>query len=75
MLVQLVCLGRVVFGESTPEEAITTAIEFARLADMCGITGKESLMGDPQIQILVASRPSTLLQQSLCLEGIQCVRY
>lgn len=46
MLVQWVCLGRVVFGESTPEEAITTAIEFARLADMCHITGMESLMAE-----------------------------
>ncbi|KFY92679.1 hypothetical protein V500_04080 [Pseudogymnoascus sp. VKM F-4518 (FW-2643)] len=27
MLVQWVCLGRVVFGESAPKEAITTAIE------------------------------------------------
>ena len=39
MLMQWVCLGRVVFGKSAPEQAITTAIEFARLTDMCGVTG------------------------------------
>jgi hypothetical protein len=44
MLVQWVCLGRVVFRECAPDVAITTAIEFARLADMCRITGMESLM-------------------------------
>ncbi|CZR63104.1 uncharacterized protein PAC_13001 [Phialocephala subalpina] len=32
MLVQWVCLGRVVFREHAPDVAITTAIEFARLA-------------------------------------------
>ena len=95
MLIQWVCLGRVVFRECAPDLAITMAIEFARLADMCRITGMESLMGisklsfyqiqlqrtrrdlvgERQIRTLIASRPSTLFQQSLCLNGIQCVRY
>ena len=55
MLVQWVCLGRVVFGESMPEEAITAAIEFARLADMCRITGMESLTAEHIKAIIVAN--------------------
>jgi len=86
MLVQWVCLGRVVFGEYTPDVSITTAIEFARLADMCCVTGMESPMAelikaiilvnlalgdwkwDKQRapETLIASRPSTLIQQPLC---------
>ena len=46
MLVQRVCLGRVAFGASTPEEATTAAIEFARLADMYHITGEGSFMAE-----------------------------
>jgi hypothetical protein len=57
MLVQWVCLGRVVLGESTPEEAITTAIEFARLADMCHITGVESLMAE-NIKAIILANPT-----------------
>ena len=96
MLVQWVCLGRIVFRKCTTDVAITTAIKFARLADMYGIICMESLMaehikaiilanpplyddewmiGEGQTQILIASRPSTLLQQSLCLKGNQCVQY
>ncbi|KFX85970.1 hypothetical protein V490_09295 [Pseudogymnoascus sp. VKM F-3557] len=44
MLAQWVCLGRVVLGALPAGESITSAIEFARLADMCGVTGIESLM-------------------------------
>jgi hypothetical protein len=57
MLVQWVCLGRVVLGESTPEEAITTVIEFARLADMCHITGVESLMAE-HIKAIILANPA-----------------
>ncbi|KFY84307.1 hypothetical protein V500_09422 [Pseudogymnoascus sp. VKM F-4518 (FW-2643)] len=57
MLAQWLCIGRVVFKgstsknptseestakESTPEESIAAAIEFSRLADMCGIIGTEA---------------------------------
>jgi hypothetical protein len=57
MLVQWVCIGRVVFGEFPPEEAITTAIEFARLADMCGVTGMESLIAG-HIKALILANPA-----------------
>lgn len=57
MLVQWVCLGRVVFGECAPDVSITTATEFARLADMCGITGMESLMAE-HIKAIVLANPS-----------------
>jgi len=55
ILVQWICLGRVVFGELAPEEAITTAIEFARLADMCGVTCMESLVAEHIKAIMVAN--------------------
>lgn len=57
MLVQWVCLGRVVFGGSAPEEAITTAIEFTRLADMCGVTGMESLIAE-HIKAIIPANPA-----------------
>jgi hypothetical protein len=57
MLVQWVCLGRVVFGESAPEEAITTAIEFTRLADMCGVAGMESLIAE-HIKAIILANPA-----------------
>ncbi|KFZ24542.1 hypothetical protein V502_00979 [Pseudogymnoascus sp. VKM F-4520 (FW-2644)] len=46
MLAQWVCVGRVVLGTLPPAESITSAIEFARLADMCGVVGVESLMAE-----------------------------
>jgi hypothetical protein len=55
VLVQWVCLGRVVFGKLAPAEAITTAIEFSRLADMCGVTGMESLIAEHIKAILLAN--------------------
>jgi hypothetical protein len=57
MLVQWVCIGRVVFGELPPEEAITTAMEFTRLADMCGVTGMESLIAE-HIKALILANPA-----------------
>ena len=44
MLLQWLYIGRVAFGELSSEEAITAILEFVRLADMCGVTGMESLM-------------------------------
>jgi hypothetical protein len=46
MLARWLLLGRVVFGKSTPEDTITAIIEFIRLADMCSVTGMESLMAE-----------------------------
>ena len=57
MLAQWVCLGRVVFTECTPDIGITTAIEFARLADMCRITGVESLMAK-RIKAIILANPA-----------------
>jgi len=57
MLSQWLCLGRVVFGESTPEDIITTIIEFVRLADMCGVTGMESLMAGHIKEVIIANSP------------------
>jgi hypothetical protein len=57
MLVQWICLGRGVFGELALEEAITPAIEFARLADMCGVTGIESLIAE-HIKATIVANPA-----------------
>jgi hypothetical protein len=55
MLVQWVCLGRIVFRSlPPPAEAIATSIEFMRLADMCGVTGMESMMAEHVKGIIVA---------------------
>ncbi len=42
LLVQWMYIGRVIFDELPPEEAITATIEFVRLADMCKVTSMES---------------------------------
>lgn len=55
MLVQWLCLDRVVFGKCTPDVSITTAIEFARLADMCHVTGMESVMAKHIKAIILAN--------------------
>jgi hypothetical protein len=57
MLVQWVCLGRVIFGECAPDVSITMAIEFARLADMCRVTGMESLMAE-HIKATILANPA-----------------
>lgn len=51
------CLGRVVFRGCVLDVAITTAIEFARLADMCRITGMESLMAE-YIKAIILANPA-----------------
>jgi hypothetical protein len=52
-----VCLDRVVFRGCAPDVAITMAIEFARLADMCRITGMESLMAE-HIKAIILANPA-----------------
>jgi len=54
MLVQWICLGRIVIGATSPAEGIALSMEFARLADMCNITGVESLMAEHINGIIVA---------------------
>jgi hypothetical protein len=56
LLVQWIYVGRVIFNELPPEEAVTTTIEFVRLADMCKVTGIESLMAE-RIKALIVSKP------------------
>ncbi|KAH6717800.1 hypothetical protein BKA61DRAFT_653312 [Leptodontidium sp. MPI-SDFR-AT-0119] len=55
ILIQWLYLGRVLFNESTPTENITAAIEFVRLADMCGVTGMEIVMAEHIKAILLAN--------------------
>lgn len=55
LLVQWLYLGRVIFGKSTPKETITAAIEFVRFADMCGVTGMETLMAEHIKAIIIAN--------------------
>jgi hypothetical protein len=57
MLVQWVCLGRIVFEDSLPAEAIALSIEFTRLTDMCKITGAESFMAQHIKDIIMADAP------------------
>jgi hypothetical protein len=60
LLVQWLYLGRVIFGKSTPKETITAAIEFVRFADMCGVTGMETLMAERIEAIIIANPDSNL---------------
>ena len=55
LLVQWLYLGRVIFGKSTPKETITATIEFVRFADMCGVTGMETLMAEHIKAIIIAN--------------------
>ena len=57
LLVQWMYIGRVIFDDLPPEEAITATIEFARLADMCGIKGMEHSMAEHIKSVLLAGRP------------------
>jgi hypothetical protein len=61
LLVQWLYLGRVIFGELIPEEAITATIEFVRFAGMCGITGMETLMAK-RIKAIIIANPSPPLK-------------
>jgi hypothetical protein len=60
LLVQWIYLGRVIFGELKPEEVITATIEFVRFADMCGVTGMETLMAERIKAIIIANPTSTI---------------
>jgi len=57
MLAQWICLGRVVFSapkSQESQESISAAIEFARLADMCGVTGMNSMIAAHIKQVIMA---------------------
>jgi hypothetical protein len=58
MLVQWVCLNRIVFGDLPPAEAIAASIEFARLADMFSIMGLESLIAGHIKTIILTNKPA-----------------
>jgi hypothetical protein len=60
MLVQWVCLGRVVFGKSPLMETIAAVIEFVRIADMCSVIGMESLMAE-HIKATIIANPGLKL--------------
>jgi len=57
MLMQWICLGRIVFGDSSPTEAIDLSIEFARLADMCNITGVDSFTAEHVKGVILSDAP------------------
>ena len=57
LLVQWIYLGRVIFGKLEPAEAISATIEFARIADMCAVTGMESLMAE-RIKAIIIANPA-----------------
>ena len=57
MLSQWICQGRLIFGESPPNETSTLSIEFVRLADMCGVTGMETLMAE-RIKGIIIAQPA-----------------
>lgn len=58
MLAQWVCQNRIVIGDLPPAEMIAASIEFARLADMAGLTGVESMMVEHIRQVILARRPA-----------------
>jgi hypothetical protein len=58
MLVQWVLHNRIVFGDLPPAESIGATIEFARLADMVGLTVVESLMAEHLRQTILANAPA-----------------
>jgi hypothetical protein len=60
LLVQWLYLGRVIFSDLTPEEAITATIEFVRFADMCGVTGMECSMAERIKAIIIANPAPTI---------------
>jgi len=59
LLVQWLYLGRVVLGSSTPTDSISTVVEFVRIADMCGVTGMESIMAE-QIKTIILANPAPM---------------
>jgi hypothetical protein len=54
-LLQWLYLGRVKFDLEKPEDQVSAAIELARFADMCQITGMESEMARYIKEILIAN--------------------
>jgi hypothetical protein len=62
LLVQWIYLGRVIFGELEPAEAITATIEFARIADMCAVTGMETLAAQ-RIKAIIIANPARIADE------------
>ncbi|RJE19205.1 hypothetical protein PHISCL_08461 [Aspergillus sclerotialis] len=54
-LLQWLYLGRVTFAPKDPSEEISAVIEFARLADMCDVTGMEETMAQHIKEIIIAN--------------------
>jgi len=59
MLLQWLYIGKVLFSEMPPEEAITVIVEFVRLADMYQVTGMEALMAERIKAVIVGKAPAT----------------
>ncbi|PMD65277.1 uncharacterized protein K444DRAFT_519241, partial [Hyaloscypha bicolor E] len=73
LLVQWIYIGRVIFDELPPEEAVTTTIEFVRLTDIYKVTGMESLMAK-RIKALIVSNPSlTKAREKKPATNIHCL--
>jgi BTB/POZ domain len=72
LLVQWLYLGRVLLGNLTPKHAIAAVIEFVRIADMCGVTGMESIMAE-QIKAIILANPapsgSNLDSNTYCIDS------
>jgi hypothetical protein len=73
LLVQWMYIGRVIFDELPPEEAVTTTIEFVRLTDMCKVTGIESLMAERIKALIVKKPPLTKARKKKPDTNIHCL--
>lgn len=69
MLVQWVCLGRIIFDESLSDEGITSVIKFARFADMCAVTSvlKKTLPKKPKVRANAVVSAKVLRQRQMKL--------
>ena len=63
MLVQWVCISSIIFEDSPPDKAISTSIKFARMADICGITGMEYQVAEHIKSVILAD---AALRQPIC---------
>jgi hypothetical protein len=62
LLVQWLYIGQLRFGKLTPSDSITAAIEFVRIADMCGVTGMEISMAKHIKAVILANLGSYLIK-------------
>ena len=62
LLVQWMYIGRVVFGDMSETELITAAIEFARIADLCDVTGMEAQVAEHIKVVVLASTTPTFYE-------------